>query len=95
MVQDNRLKIGLKYCGGCNPDYDRVAVKDQIEKSLQGRVQFVSPESDDKDMILVIQGCKISCADLTSFEGLKIWKITSVEDAKTFIKEMHHSVNIL
>jgi hypothetical protein len=93
--KDGRLKIGLKYCGGCNPEYDRVAVKNQIEKSLQDKVLFVSPESDDKEMILAILGCKIACADLSLFQGLKIWKITSVEDAKKFVKEIHHSVNIL
>ena len=66
-----------------------------IEKSLQDKVLFVSPESDDKEMILAILGCKIACADLKLFQGLKKWKITSVEDAKKFIKEIHHSVNIL
>jgi hypothetical protein len=95
MAQDNRLKIGLKYCGGCNPEYDRVAVKEQIEKSLRDKVLFVSSESDDKEMILAILGCKIACADLRPFHGLKIWKITNVEDAKKFIKEMSYSVNIL
>ena len=95
MVKDNRLKIGLKYCGGCNPEYDRVAVKDQIEKSLQDKILFVSPESDDKEMILAIQGCKIACADLSQFQGVKIRKITSEEDAEEFIKEIHQSVNIL
>jgi len=83
-----RLRVGLKYCGGCNPEYDRVAVKNQIEKSLQDKVLFVSPESDDKEMILAIQGCKIACADLSLFQELKIWKITSVEDAEKFVKEM-------
>ena len=94
MVKDNRLKIGLKYCGGCNPDYDRVAVKDQIEKSLKDKILFVSPESDDKEMILAIEGCKIACADLSHFRGLKIWKITSVEDAEEFIKVLSFSTKI-
>jgi hypothetical protein len=95
MAQDNRLKIGLKYCGGCNPDYDRVAMKDQIEKILQDKIEFVSPESDDGEMILAIMGCKMACADLSLFQGLKVWKITSVEDVEKFIKQIHHSVNIL
>jgi hypothetical protein len=95
MAQDDRLKIGLKYCGGCNPGYDRVSIKDQIEKSLKDKILFVSQESDDKEMILAIEGCKIACADLSDFQGLKIWKITSVEDAEEFIREMDYSVNIL
>ena len=87
-LEDTPLKVLVKYCGGCNPEYDRVAVKNQIEKCLRDRVLFVSPESDDKEMILVILGCKISCADLSPFQGLKIRKITSVEDAEKFIREM-------
>ena len=94
MVKDNRLKIGLKYCGGCNPDYDRVAVKDQIEKSLKDKILFVSPESDDKDMVLAMEGCKIACADLSHFQGSKIFKITSVKDAEEFIKVLSFSTKI-
>ena len=86
--KDGGLRVGLKYCGGCNPEYDRVAVKTQIEKSLQDKVLFVSLESDDKEMILAILGCKIACADLSVFQGMKIWKVTSVEDAKKFIKDI-------
>ncbi len=86
--KDGRLRVGLKYCGGCNPEYDRVAVKNRIEKSLQDKVLFVSPESDDKEMILAIQGCKIACADLSPFQGMKIWKVTNLEDAQKFIKEV-------
>ncbi len=47
MKRTTRLRIGLKHCDGCNPGYDRVALAKQIEKSLQGKVEFVSPESQD------------------------------------------------
>ena len=35
-----RIRVGLKYCGGCNPEYDRVALVKHIEESLQGRVKL-------------------------------------------------------
>jgi hypothetical protein len=82
------MRIGLKYCGGCNPHYDRVALVRRIEKRLEGRVEFVSPESDDVDLILAVQGCSTACADLSPFQGMKIRVITDITDAENFILEM-------
>ena len=78
---NTRLKIGIKYCGGCNPRYDRVALVKQIEKSLQGEAEFVLPESENVVLILAVQGCSTACADLSAFQGLEIRTITNIEDA--------------
>jgi hypothetical protein len=85
---NTRLKIGIKYCGGCNPGYDRVALVKQIEKSLQGKVEFVSPESQDVALILAVQGCSTACADLSTFQGMEIRTITNIEGAEKLIKEI-------
>ena len=82
------LKVGIKYCGGCNPDYDRVALFKSIEERLIGHVQFVSPEGADINLILAVEGCRTACADLSSFNGNKIRLITQSEDAKDFIQEI-------
>jgi len=89
---NTRLKIGIKYCGGCNPGYDRVALVKQIEKSLQGKVEFVSPESQDVALILAVQGCSTACADLSAFQGMEIRTITNIEGAEKFIKEIRKRV---
>ena len=80
--------MGIKYCGGCNPDYDRVALFKMIEERLKGKIKFVSPEGADINLVLVIEGCKTACADLSSFDRKKIFKITQSEDAKNFIQEI-------
>ena len=85
---NTRLKIGIKYCGGCNPGYDRVALVKQIEKGLQGKVEFVSPESENVVLILAVQGYSTACADLSAFQGMEIRTITKIEDAEKFIKEI-------
>ena len=82
------LKVGIKYCGGCNPDYDRVALFKMIEERLKGKIKFVFPEGADINLVLVIEGCKTACADLTSFDGKIIFKITQSEDAKYFIQKI-------
>lgn len=88
IYKDLRIKIGLKYCGGCNPEYDRVALAKYIEERLQGTIEFVGPEGEDIGIVLAVEGCSTACADLTAFQGMEIRIITGIEEAKGFIKEM-------
>jgi len=82
------LKVGIKYCGGCNPYYDRVALVRKIETRLDGTVEFVSPDKDSVDLVLAVEGCKTACADLGSFDGKEIRVITQSEDVDKFIQEI-------
>jgi hypothetical protein len=87
-----RMRVGLKYCGGCNPEYDRVALVQHIEESLQGRVKFVSPESEGIELLLAVEGCSTACADLSAFQGMEIQVITTIEAGKRFIQEIRAQV---
>jgi len=82
------LKVEIKYCGGCNPYYDRVALVKRIERRLQGQVEFVSAANDDVDLVLAVEGCNTACADLSSFDGKEIRIISKTEDADGSIQDM-------
>ena len=82
------LKAAIKYCGGCNPGYDRVALADFIKNSLHGRVEFVALDSEVVDLILAVEGCKTCCADLSTFEGKQIYFIAQIEDAGKFLQKL-------
>jgi hypothetical protein len=86
------MRVGLKYCGGCNPEYDRVALVQHIEESLQGRVKFVSPESEGIELLLAVEGCSTACADLSAFQGMEIQVITTIEAGERFIQEIRAQV---
>jgi len=81
------LKVGIKYCGGCNPYYDRVALVKLIESRLREKVEFVPLESARADFILAVEGCKTCCADLKPFQRKKIHIIFGKEDADKFLKK--------
>ena len=81
------LKVGIKYCGGCNPYYDRVALVNRIESRLQGKVEFVSPDNDMVDLVLAVEGCQTACADLSFFQGKAIHVISRNEDAGKFLQK--------
>ena len=91
---DLRMRIGLKYCGGCNPGYDRVDLAQQIEENLLGKAEFVSPGSEDVNLILAVQGCSTACADLSDFHGMEIRIVTTIEDADKFVQEIHERVTL-
>jgi len=83
-----KIKIGVKYCGGCNPEYDRVAAVEYMQEQLQDTVAFVAPETDGVDLILAVEGCSTACADLSAFQGMEVKMITCLEDVERFLKEI-------
>ena len=82
------LRVGVKYCGGCNPEYDRVALVEQIKEKLEGKVSFVPPDSERVDIILAMNGCRTACADLSGFRGIETWTVTGNEEGKKFVREI-------
>jgi len=82
------LRVGVKYCGGCNPEYDRVALVEHIRERLEGKVSFVPSESEGVDVILTVHGCRTACADLSGFRGIETWILTGIEDGKKFVREI-------
>lgn len=91
---NNIRRIGLKYCGGCAPQYDRVRAVASIKKRLAGRVEFVSHEDRDVEGVLVVTGCPTACVDLTPFEGHPVWVVTSPQDVESFIKKITEVENV-
>jgi hypothetical protein len=82
----NKQKIGLKYCGGCNPQYDRVQAVASIKKRLGDKFEFVPFEDPNAEGTLVVAGCPTACVDLKPFAGRPIWVITSLRDVERFVE---------
>ena len=80
-----RRRIGLKYCGGCNPLYDRVQAVESVRKRLKDKIELVSHEDREAEGTLVVAGCPTACVDLKPFEGRSIWVVRSLQDVERFI----------
>ena len=62
------MLVGVKYCGGCNPRYDRGALVAQIKKALPAmRFEPVRPDQV-YDVLLVVSGCHVQCADISGIQ---------------------------
>ncbi|MBU1183823.1 MAG: hypothetical protein KJ663_01430 [Proteobacteria bacterium] len=60
------IRLGIRYCGGCNPAYDRIKLVEQIREKLQvalGEEVSLALPGAQADTTLVVCGCPACCAD--------------------------------
>ena len=75
--------VGLRYCGGCNPRYDRVELVRRLKEKFPN-AQFVNAEpGEEYDAILVVCGCSARCADRTGLAGRVGMAILDTEQDET------------
>ena len=58
--------IGIRYCGGCNPQIDRSKVIENLKEGLKEKVMGVNFTTDRQmavDIILLINGCTHACLE--------------------------------
>ena len=81
MEETSAVKVGLKYCGGCNPTFDRVAFVRDLTASLDFAAQWVSFEDENISCLLIVSGCEVACPNPKEFEnkGLRGFSISSDE----------------
>lgn len=62
------MKIGIKFCGGCNPFYDRGAVaRKYIEDHPEYDFEYIMGD-DEYDFVVIVCGCMIMC---TAYDHIK------------------------
>ena len=67
-MADEKLLIGLRYCGGCNPRFDRVAMVKELQKQFPDCTFVAADKNHTYSATLVICGCSARCVqtdDLT------------------------------
>jgi len=55
-------RVGIKFCGGCNPVVERGLVAQRIRGELEEEACWVSGE-EETDFLLIVNGCRTACAD--------------------------------
>lgn len=68
--------VAVKFCGGCDPEYDRTEMFNKIKKALGDRVEWTFSSQTSADYLLVINGCSRACADISDFH---ISRVISVD----------------
>lgn len=67
------MQIGVKYCGGCNPRYDRTGLVARLKQELGSGVEWVNAGTaeDPMDFVLVVCGCTAACAEHRNLNGAR------------------------
>ncbi|MCF8049684.1 MAG: hypothetical protein K9L59_00490 [Desulfobacterales bacterium] len=82
------MKIAVKYCGGCNPQYDRMEIAQRFFRALNGKIELVSPDDPESEAVVVFVGCDTACVNLEPFKGLPVWIVRSEEDGERLIHDI-------
>jgi len=82
----NVEKVSVRYCGGCNPRYDRVTTGTKLKEEIE------KMDIEGEGITLVICGCTAACVyKRKDKENPLVFKITSEEDAQAVLKRLLES----
>lgn len=68
------MNRAVKYCGGCNPRFDRVALARRLEEKL-GEKLPAAQIGVHYDEVYVICGCSARCASLPALDTKRLIQI--------------------
>lgn len=63
MTHQPAVEVAIKFCGGCNPTYDRVEYWNRIQHSAGERIRWFSVHEQHGEVVLVISGCHRACPE--------------------------------
>lgn len=99
-MKANSFKIGIKYCGGCNPKYNR---KEEVSKLIEAFKDEYIFENISLDSIyhsiIVVCGCENRCVNseqLSSFIANckdKVFLLSSIRDFEKVFTELRNCSN--
>jgi len=65
--------IGIKYCGGCNPQINRSGLVQDVENLLPPDCRFVTDHTMNRwEMAILVCGCPTACADRPAVRSLAL-----------------------
>ena len=79
------MKLGIKYCGGCNPRYSRQQEVEKLIRQLESEPVVVTYETDQVcDVWLVVHGCMASCGKQDHLKAR--WERLEANQGKDFVR---------
>lgn len=74
------MNIGVKYCGGCNPRYERKNILERLKKEYDEITIHLAKEDEAYDLVIVLCGCSSCCVNHENIKGKKGKLILSSEN---------------
>ncbi|MBI5570829.1 MAG: hypothetical protein HY914_12865 [Desulfomonile tiedjei] len=62
-MRRNVMRVAIKFCGGCDPAYDRVEFFQRIKVAAGDLIEWLSPDEPGYEVVLLICGCFKACPE--------------------------------
>ncbi|MBZ4653411.1 MAG: hypothetical protein JG781_750 [Peptococcaceae bacterium] len=63
------VKIGIKYCGNCNPHINSSAIINYLKEKTKGDYELVPWNEQDLSLLIIMSGCPADCATRPNYQG--------------------------
>ncbi|MBS7009889.1 MaoC family dehydratase [Anaerostipes sp.] len=80
------MRIGIKYCGGCNVQYDRTRQVEKLKQQFKGYEYTAADEPCD--LLLAVCGCMRACPDLSMGKAKECRYIRTEHDFQKLFLEL-------
>jgi hypothetical protein len=78
---ESMFTIDVRYCGGCNPEIDRLRTVIELQEGLRKmghQVDFTTEGESPADVVLLVNGCKHACLEAKQVESDRGHPVISV-----------------
>ncbi len=80
----DKKQIGIRYCGGCNPKFDRTAYAAKLQ-SVHPDWEFVYMDAiKNTDTVIIVSGCERICTKTDDLNGKTLIYINN-ENAESYL----------
>lgn len=87
------MKCGVKFCGGCNPHYQRGEAYRKIKGDLPEIDFSYADENDEYDNLLIIGGCTACCPQYSQYTVKdNVYKMWSEDHIKKIEKKLREKL---
>lgn len=87
------MKIGVKFCGGCNPNYERAKIVKRIRMEFPQVAIEPIQEGNTYDLILLISGCHAECLSVAAWQQiaptLSIYQEKDYEKIQKYLSQIY------
>ncbi|OGP80285.1 MAG: hypothetical protein A2V86_11645 [Deltaproteobacteria bacterium RBG_16_49_23] len=81
-------RTGVKYCGGCNPTYERVEMFQRIQSRLKDQLLFFRYDEPDIDLMVLLSGCHRACAAHDLNRAVPHYSVTGENDVESLLERL-------
>lgn len=84
----DKKTIAVRYCGGCNPRYDRVNTVRSLEKLFPEYSFVPAYPGNDYSLILIICGCSARCVNVSDLSESVLYLDGLEENLSTAVERL-------